>query len=244
MDMESEICRAKRLLAILLIASALVGCTSKTPTPVIPAQTPTPTASPVPQTTETSAAGQLASRWAASLPAIDGLIEDLWSQAEALQIPLTWGSGGTERAFSVEMRSLYNDDTIAFLARWPGGRPANVEGTAYNELTLHWRIPEQVAQGLSCTVVCHTVFVDGSGHLLYANAETIPQGGDETLPAAGGWDAGTWTLEWSRPLVDSNPFDLQFDDRTRAFPFRIKIFERVEGRPDPVSDGYELVFQP
>jgi len=64
------------------------------------------------------------------------------------------------------------------------------------------------------------------------------------LTSAAGWSAGIWTLEWSRPLVNGNPFDLQLTDLEQTHLFLVKVFERIEGRPDPVSGRYLLVFQP
>jgi hypothetical protein len=159
-------------------------------------------------------------------------------------VPLAWGLGGTEHALDVELRALHTDTAVYLLAQWRGEPPSGEENTVSNKLTIHWRIPEAAAQGLDCTVVCHTAFTDGNGRFAYANAETIPQGGSEALPVAGRWDAGTWTLEWSRPLVSANPFDLQFDDPDGAYAFLVKVFERIEGRPDPVSERHLLVFQP
>jgi len=155
---------------------------------------------------------------------------------------MKWGMDGVERALEVELRALHTDDAVFFLAQWPGEQPSGEENTVANKLTLHWRVPEPAAQRLDCTVVCHTAFADGRGRFVYANAETIPQGGSEALPAAGAWDGGTWTLEWSRPLLNDNPFDLQFTDLEEPYSFRIKIFERVDGRPDPISERHDLVF--
>ena len=58
------------------------------------------------------------------------------------------------------------------------------------------------------------------------------------------WDGATWTLEWSRTMINENPFDLQFDDPDAAYSFLVKVFEGIEGRPDPVSERHILVFQP
>jgi hypothetical protein len=151
---------------------------------------------------------------------------------------------GTEHALDVELRAVYTEETIYLVAQWTGEPPTGEENTVSNKLTFHWRVPEPAARQLNCSVVCHTAFADGAGRFVYANAETIPQGGSEPLTAAGMWNAGIWTLEWSRPLVTENPFDLQFDDRDQAYPFLVKVFERIDGRPDPVSQQYALVFGP
>jgi hypothetical protein len=197
-----------------------------------------------PETATPDVPGRLVSAWTDSPPEVDGLVEDVWGTADALRLPLTWGMEVTEYALDVELRSLYTDRAIYFVAQWPGEAPGGPQDTVSNVFTLHWRIPDPAAQRLDCTVACHTAFADGGGRLAYANAETIPQGGGEALDAAGGWDAGTWTLEWSRPLIVRNPYDLQFDDRASAYSFLVKVFRRIEGRPDPVSKRHLLVFQP
>jgi hypothetical protein len=233
-----------KLLSMLVLAPALLACAVATILPPTATRAPTAAPSPVSQLGELEAVDRLVSRWTSSTPMVDGQVECLWREAEPLHIPLTWGWGGTEHALDVELSALYTDERVYFLAQWAGEPPSGEGNTVQNKLTMHWRIPEAAAQGLDCTVVCHTAFADGSGHFVYANAETIPQGGGEELSAAGGWDAGIWTLEWSRPFTSDNPFDLQLDDRDRAYTFLVKVFERVEGRPDPVSEPYALVFEP
>jgi hypothetical protein len=212
------------------------------------AATPTATArlSSTPQAMTTDASGRLMARRVASPPVIDGQVDSFWASTVPLQLPLTWGLDGTEHALDVELRALHTDEAVYFLAQWPSGPPSGEENTVFNKFTVHWRIPqlEASAQRLDCTVACHTAFANGEGRFVYANAETIPQGGSEALSAAGGWHAGTWTLEWSRPLVNTNPFDLQFVDLDQDYIFFVKVFQRVEGRPDPVSERHLLVFQP
>jgi hypothetical protein len=151
---------------------------------------------------------------------------------------------GAEHALDIELRSLHTEQALYLLAQWSGKAPEGPENTVSNVFTLHWRLPESAAQGLDCSVACHTAFVDGRGALAYANAETIPQGGSAALEAAGGWGDGLWTIEWSRPLINGNPYDLQFDDREGTYSFFVKVFERIEGRPDPTSGRHLLVFEP
>jgi hypothetical protein len=199
---------------------------------------------------ETNAGAEhLVSQRTSSPPVIDGQVETVWETAQPLRVPLTWGAEGIAHALDVELRAIYDDQALYLLAQWPGERPVGEEQTVYNQFTVHWRIPEPEAARLDCNVACHTAFADGGGRVAYANAETIPHGGSETLHAAGGWDAragdaGTWTLEWSRPLSNGNPFDVQFTDRERSYAFMIKVFARVEGRPDPISKPHDLVFAP
>ena len=72
-------------------------------------------------------AGRLVSRRADSPPAIDGEIDDVWDTAELLRVPLTWGMDGTEHALDVELRALHTDETVHFLAQWPGAPPSGQE---------------------------------------------------------------------------------------------------------------------
>jgi hypothetical protein len=242
-------------------ALALVGCGRQVVEP-LPAPTaaprpthtaaPRPTLTPAPVAEATTEAEQLVAQGTSRAPAIDGQVESLWEAAAPLSVPLTWGAEGTAHALDVELRALHDEQRLYLLARWEGergaeGTSAMEEATVYNRFTVHWRIPAPDAERVDCTVVCHTVFADGQGRVAYGNAETIPHGGGETLQVAGGWQAaapgsGGWTLEWSRPLVSANPFDLQMADRERGYDFMVKVFARVEGRPDPISRVHRLVF--
>jgi hypothetical protein len=249
--------RSRPLITILL-AAVVVGCTVRTAMP------PTTTPSAMRMSTATSTlrptrvmtaiepsstkmpgdvAGRLVLHQVASPPVIDGQVDAIWTVAEPLFLPLTWGMHGSERALGVELQGLRTDEAVYFLAQWLGEPPSGEKNTVSNKLTVHWRIPDAAARRLDCTVACHTANANGQGHFVYANAETIPQGGGEALLAAGGWHAGTWRLEWSRPLVSNNPFDLQFDDPKGLYLFFIKIFERIEGQADPVSPLHQLVFE-
>jgi hypothetical protein len=253
----------KPVLLLVALVPVLLGCVA--PATAIPSPSPTaipasPTAippspsvapSPTPSVTvtalgntEAEASDRLVSVRTDTPPVVDGSLEDTWEAAEPLRLPLTWGMHGTEHALDVELRSLHTGEAIYFVAQWPDRVPDGPQDTVSNVFTLHWRLPDLAAQRLDCNVACHTAFADGQGRLAYANAETIPQGGSETLEAAGGWEAGAWTLEWSRSLVNGNPYDIQFDDRELAYSFLVKVFLRIEGRPDPVSERHSLVFYP
>jgi hypothetical protein len=230
----------------LLLALLAVGCAVKTAT--FPTATPSPgpafTPSPLPGPFSTSeamasdVAGRLVVRRVTAPPVIDGQVEAVWEMAESLQLSLTRG-----RDIHLDLRALWANETIYFLAQWLGGSPSGEENTLFNTLTIHWRIPDAEARRLDCAVACHTAFADGQGRFVFANAETIPQGGGEALPLAGSWRAGTWTLEWSRSLVNGNPFDLQFDDLDEGYLFSVKVFERIQGQPDAVSPLHRLVFE-
>jgi hypothetical protein len=181
---------------------------------------------------------------AMNAPAVDGRVDAVWARAHPLRMPLTWGIRGTAHALDVELRALYTSDAIYFLAQWRDAAPSRPADETANKLTLHWDIDTPAgAPAPACNVACHTAYVDGAGRLAYLDAETIPPGSDEALPAAGAWKDGAWTVEWSRRLVDDNAYDLQFTDLNVSYPFFVKIFERNENRPDPVSATYWIVFQ-
>ncbi len=177
-------------------------------------------------------------------PPVSGAAADpAWAQP--LSVPLTWGSHGAEHALDVELAALYTADTLFLLARWPEEAPHGPADATYTKLTVHWRIPAVAGQPPpACDVACHTAHVTGSGDLAYINAETIPQGSDAGLPAAGGWRDGVWTIAWSRPLRNGNAYDLQFDDLGRGYGFFVKVFQGDADRPDPVSALHELRFAP
>jgi hypothetical protein len=181
-------------------------------------------------------------------PTIDGVMEAVWGQAPTLMIPLHFGLHGDEPAGTMELLSLHDKTNVYFLARWPAATPDGEPDTWRNLLTVHWRLvdPGRVSgestgsEGLACTVGCHTATADSQGRLIGMRAETIPPGLDEDLPAGGGWSAGEWLLEWSRPRVSDNPYDQDLVDTTRSYRFFVKLFLGLEGQPDPVSDVHEL----
>jgi hypothetical protein len=191
-----------------------------------------------------AAAGELVARRTDAGPIVDGRVDAAWAGAVPLRGSLTWGIRGTEHALDIELRALYTPETLYFLAQWPEATPSGPADATANKLTVHWQIETPAGSPPpACDVVCHSAFADGQRRLAYILAETIPPGSDEALPAAGGWRDGVWTLEWSRPLVSDNPYDLQFTDLSRSYSFFVKVFEGVEGRPDPVSAPYVLVFR-
>jgi hypothetical protein len=184
---------------------------------------------------------------AASL-VMDGRIEPAWAQAPVLVAPLHYGLHGQEPAGALELRSLHDADRVYFLARWSAGDPDGDPDVWRNLATVHWRLvdPGQVSgestgsQGLACTVGCHTATASGAGQLVGIRTETIPPGLDEDLPAGGGWAAGEWLLEWSRPRISASPYDQNLTDLSQGYRFFVKLFLGQQGRPDPVSDVHEL----
>jgi hypothetical protein len=187
----------------------------------------------------------LVSRRVGQPPVVDGQEDCMWSCAVPLPIPLTLGRHGQHHAVDVKLRSLYTDQAIYFLAEWVGEPPGAEQAVVRNRLTLHFDTPEPEpgAADRMCLVACHTAFADDAGRLVYLSAETIPPGRTDPLPAAGGWNAGVWRLEWSRQLVVDNRFDLQFQDLERSYRFFVKVFQWEEGQPDPVSPDCLLVFE-
>ena len=179
---------------------------------------------------------------------IDGHMEALWEQAPALSVPLHLGLHGSEPAGKIEMRSLYDSDQVYFLARWDALEPGGDPEAWHNLLTVHWRLvdpglvsgAETGSDGLACTVACHTVTADGQGHLVGMRSETIPPGLDEDLPNGGGWNAGEWTVEWSRPRLSTSPYDQHLTDPAQDYRFFVKLLQGIENRADPVSDLHTL----
>jgi len=238
---ESSLARSAMILSLALILARCAGGASVSS---VAEQTIGASLSPAAASGTTSDLVRLLSPRVDVAPVVDGRMEAVWTAAEPLRIPLTWGQESTEHALDVELRALHTAEELYLLAKWAGAPPSGEQDTVFNKLTLHWRIPDSAAQKLACDVVCHTAFADGEGSIVYANAETIPQGGNEGLSAAGGWDAGWWTFEWARPLVSANPYDLQLAEADQEIDFMVKIFERVEGRPDPISDLHVFVLKP
>ena len=192
-------------------------------------------------------AGRLEVRRVPAAPRLDGQMDAVWASAQPLRIPLTRDPhpGDPQDTPDVELRTVRTADTLYFLARWHGGPPPDAADTTFNQLTIHWTIPTAAGSPApACAVACHTAYVDGQGRVAYMNSETIPQGGQDALTAAGGWGEGEWAVAWSRPLVSQNAYDLQFDDLSATYLFFVKIFERANGQPDTVSKPYALAFAP
>lgn len=236
-------------MGVLLVAVVAAGCALEKTVPAKITET-----SGTPESLGTTAMGtaageaplRLVSVRVGSAPVLDGEVDTLWAAAVPLRLPVTWGMDSAEHAAHVVLRSAHSEEMLYFLAQWPGKAPSGEDNVILNRLTVHWDVRDlksDETQHLDCTVVCHTAFVNGHGDIVYVNAETIPQGNWETLPSAGGWQFGVWTLEWARPLRSDNPYDLQFRVLDAEYPFFVKIFEGLAGHADPVSEPAVLVFQ-
>lgn len=179
---------------------------------------------------------------------MDGVVEAAWEQAPVLIAPLHYGLHGDEPAGGIELRSLHDNENVYFLARWPAATSGSEPEVWRNLLTIHWRLVDQGqvsgtstgSEGLACTVGCHTATADGQGRLVGIRAETIPPGLDDDMPSGGGWLAGEWLLEWSRPRVSASPYDQNLTDLAQNYRFFVKLFLGLDDRPDPASDVHEL----
>lgn len=230
------------LLAVLLLTLAVGGggtLSSPPPTPMHDPELGVPIGEP------------LLSTFTSVPPKMDGSVEATWHEAQVLTTTLHYGLHGDEPAGMVELRSLHDDEWVYFLARWPSETHGDEPDVWRNLFTVHWRLvdPGLVSgestgsEGLACTVACHTVTADGQGHVIGIRSETIPPGLDDDLPAGGGWSAGMWTLEWSRPRTSTSPYDQHMTDPALDYRFFVKLFLGLEDRPDPVSDVHELRFE-
>ena len=178
-------------------------------------------------------------------PSLDGKDEGVWALATPLRLRLNAGIPGAASTLELELRSIHTDKELYFLATWSEPQPEATEGLLRNKMTMHFEIaaPWPGAQELMCLAACHTAFVDGRGRLAYIAAETIPPGQTGTLSGCGRWEDGRWRLEWSRPLVNANPFDTQFRDLNGRYSFFIKVFRGANEGADPVSETCLLAFE-
>ena len=238
--------KVARLTTILFVAVALASVSALALRQGGHAQAAVGSANNLIAVSEEPAAGQLVSCSVNTAPLLDGEADPVWASCPTLRIPLTYGIRGEEHAVDVGLRSLHDEDTLYLLVDWQGDAPSMVEGHIQNRLTLHFDLEEPWpgARDVTCLVACHTAYTDGMGRIDYLSAETIPSGRTEPLPAAGGWSDGVWRVEWSRPLVHGNLFDVQFEDLEQAYPFFVKVFDQIEDKADPVSARHVLVFRP
>lgn len=181
--------------------------------------------------------GQLTAHRMVVAPVVDGQMEALWGLTPSLIVHL-------EGDRQVELRALYDEERIYFLARWQELQPRRgAGGVVANKLSISWKdLAHAQPWQSACSTACHTAYTADQYTIGSVNAESIPPTVEEDLVGRGGWHDGVWTLEWSRPLQCGNLFDVQFTDLAGVYPFVVKMFE--EDGPDPVSELYLLVFQP
>lgn len=243
MDIKMGLSRLLAILALVLLSAG--GCVALPPAPG--ATEVAPQVGDEPLTPNSAPAGRLEVRGSTVAPRLDGQMDAVWATAQPLRIPLTRDphASDLQDMRDVELRAVRTAEMLYFLARWHGGPPPDAADTTFNQLTIHWTIPTAAGSPApACAVACHTAYVDGRGRVAYMNSETIPQGGQDSLTAAGGWAEGEWAVTWSRPLVSGNAYDLQFADLGATYLFFVKIFERGDGEVDTVSKPYALVFVP
>jgi len=243
-----------RGLVVILAGLALASCRAAVrdagggaEATLAPSVAPQPTTELSPTATPPASRPRLVAPQVDTAPLLDGRLDACWEAAGELRLPLTWGMHGSDPAYDVAMRALLADGIVYFWVDWPGAGPqAGAPDTTVNRLTMHFDIPaaDPTARDVECLVACHTAFTDSRGQLVHLLAETIPPGRTDPLPAAGGWSGGRWRLEWARPLVSANGFDVQFTGGHGSFPFFVKVFEGQQGRPDPVSGLADLVVAP
>ena len=185
-------------------------------------------------------------------PVMDGRVEGAWGAAPALAVPLHHGLHGSGLAGTMQLRSLYDEERVYFLARWPSPEPGGEPDAWRNLMTMHWRLvdPGLVSgestgsEGLACTVACHTATADDQGHLIGVRDETIPPGLEDDLPAGGSWAHGLWTMEWSRPRASESPYNQNMVDPEQGYRFFVKLFQGLPDQADLVSDLHELRLSP
>lgn len=166
-------------------------------------------------------------------PVIDGQVDELWAQARPLQIKLIGGANfGGQGSTTVELRAVYTDDSIYFLAQWddpteslrrapwqkqPDGTwkklaDPNDKGGDNNlyyedKLAFIWNINDSI-QGFNqsgCFVTCH------AGE----NPDKKPYGNKYTAKEGEIGDIWHWKAVRTGPV---SQIDDQYVDNTRYDP--------------------------
>ena len=102
--------------------------------------------------------------------------------------------------------------------------------------TVTWK--QAVATG-GCAVSCHASFSRGTRiDSLQLVAPDI--GADLPAPLVGGWQDGSWTLGYARPLVTANPVDVQFVNLGDTYHFGLDV---DDGRLSSHTTGEELTLR-
>ena len=228
----------------LVIALVLVSILATATSSVLAAQTETPSPDKLPEATLTP--GILEAVRVSASPAIDGQQEGLWSQAKPLRIQVSGGSNFSDGSTVIELRSVYTDDSVYFLAQWadstqslrrePWQKQANGSWKALTDpdccmgdnnlnyedkLAILWNINDSIANfnQTGCYVTCHA----GEAPKPYGNKYTSSPGEVGDI-----WEWGSVCTEPTGQLDD------QFLDNTRHYVDAVPDAGR---KKDPWSDG-------
>jgi hypothetical protein len=173
------------------------------------------------------------------LPAIIAPDDARWAEARPFFLPLHAGSHGPLTDEQVELRALYDDVTIAFWASWPEAVPAPVA----ERFALIWHKDDLPGQrGQDCSTACHIAQSDRDIGVQAVVPAFVPAGREEALPTQAIWQAGVWTITWSRPLHSLEARDIQFIDLSRPYRVRAKVFLDLHHKPDLLSEDIYLTF--
>lgn len=161
-------------------------------------------------------------------PAIDGVAEALWDQAQALQIPVFGGANNGNTL--VTLKSVYTSDAVYFLVQWadpteslrrlpwqkqpdgtwrqlrdPNAGPGDENIYYEDKFAFIWNINDSIRgfnEGAGCFVTCHP-------------GEGKPYGNKYTATAGEIGDIWHWKAVRTGPV---NQVDDQYVDHTRYDP--------------------------
>lgn len=178
------------------------------------------------------------------LPAPSEANEPVWNQAKSLKVEL----GAASQGATLDLQALSDGQDIVFLAHWKeaGPPPAEAASAITNKFTIFWRLDPQwlVAHPNTCHTSCHTMYSAPAQptRLERFSLSAIGVSSSGGLNGVGYWEAGQWTLHWSRPLTNRYLSDVQFNDLGKRYPFRIEVFPWKEGGIPQVSVRYAMEF--
>ncbi len=182
------------------------------------------------------------------LPVPAEATNSLWNRAKPLMVRLGMVAS-TDPQVRVDLQALSDGQAIVFLARWKeAGPPPGIEASAVtNKFTIFWRLDPQflALHPDTCHTSCHTVYTAPTTptRLNRFNLSAIGVSSAGGLEGVGQWEAGQWTLSWSRSLMNNYMSDVQFSDFTKSYPFRIEVFPWVESGAPQVSPRYMMEFE-
>jgi hypothetical protein len=179
---------------------------------------------------------------AQTLPAPDETKHPLWQKASSLQVKV-----GTETINNfVELQAISDGQNIVFLARWQeeGTPPSPEVNASTNKFTIFWRLEEQflAKKPGTCHTSCHTAY-STANQINRFNLSAIESSGKGGLEGKGIWKDGFWTISWMRPLINYHITDVQFDDTTKTYLFRVEIYAWLDRGVPLVSKRYTMIFE-